>query len=215
MHIPKHFHQEDVAALHALMRSHPLSTLVTLGADGLNANHIPLHLSPESGPYGVLRGHVARVNPVWNDLHADMDVLAIFHGPQAYITPSWYPTKAETGKAVPTWNYTTVHAYGRLRCIESPVWLHDHLEALTNAQEAAFSTPWQVADAPEDYVGRMLNAIVGIEISITRLQGKWKTSQNQPGRNQEGVVRGLRTLGSTDADLMADLVASHLPDGGN
>ena len=206
MYIPRHFEQDDIATLHALMRNHPLCTLVTLSADGLNANHIPLHLSSEPGSYGILRGHVARVNPVWSNVKADTEVLAVFQGPQAYITPSWYPTKAESGKAVPTWNYTAVHAYGTLRCVEDQEWLRNHLDALTNAQEAVFSAPWKVSDAPDDYISKMLNAIVGIEITITRLQGKWKTSQNQPEGNRAGVERGLRMVGTTEAGLMADLV---------
>ena len=206
MYIPRHFEQDDIATLHALMRNHPLCTLVTLSADGLNANHLPLHLSPEPGLYGILRGHVARVNPVWSNVNADTEVLAVFQGPQAYITPSWYPTKAESGKAVPTWNYTAVHAYGTLRCVEDQEWLRNHLDALTNAQEAVFSAPWKVSDAPDDYISKMLNAIVGIEITITRLQGKWKTSQNQPEGNRAGIERGLRTNGTTEAGLMADLV---------
>lgn len=206
MYIPRHFEQDDIATLHALMRNHPLCTLVTLSADGFNANHIPLHLSPEPGPYGILRGHVARANPVWSDVNADTEVLAVFQGPQAYITPSWYPTKTESGKAVPTWNYTAVHAYGTLRCVDDREWLRNHLDALTNAQEAVFSAPWKVSDAPDDYISKMLGAIVGIEISITRLQGKWKTSQNQPEGNRTGIERGLRTIGTTEAGLMADLV---------
>lgn len=198
--------------MHELIRAHPLSTLVTLTSAGLNANHIPLNLEAEPAPFGVLRGHVAQSNPIWSDLASDMEVLAIFHGPASYITPSWYPTKAETGKAVPTWNYTTVHAYGYLRVINDTSWLRSHLETLTTHNEAPFSEPWQLSDAPSSYIEKLLTAVVGIEIVVSRLSGQWKTSQNQPPQNQAGVVRGLRERKNTEALQMAALVANqHAP----
>jgi transcriptional regulator len=207
MYIPKHFDEPRIDVLHALVRARPLSTLVTLSsAGGLDANHIPLHLSDDPAPLGTLRGHVARANPLWRDLAQGAGVLAIFQGPNAYVTPSWYPTKAETGKAVPTWNYAVVHAHGALRVIDDAVWLRAHLEALTAHNEAAFSEPWHVSDAPGEYTNKLLEAIVGIEITITRLSGKWKVSQNQPERNRAGVVRGLGARGSDEAREMADLV---------
>ena len=186
MHIPKHFHQEDVAALHALMRSHPLSTLVTLGADGLNANHIPLLLVD-----GKLQGHVARANPLWQAGKVVGEILVIFHGDESYISPSNYATKAEHGKVVPTWNYVAVHAYGELRVIDDPAWIFSQISALTATNEAALPQPWAVSDAPTEYIEKMLGAIVGIEISITRLLGKWKVSQNQPAENQASLVEAL------------------------
>lgn len=208
MYIPKHFDQSDIPVLHELIRSRPLSTVVTLSSGGLDANHIPLHLSAEPSPLGTLRGHVARANPIWSDLAPNVDALAIFHGPDAYITPSWYPTKAETGKAVPTWNYAVAHAYGTLRVIDDPSWLRTHLEALTAQHEAAFEKPWQLSDAPPDYTEKLMGAVVGIEIVITRLQGKWKASQNQPPQNRAGVIRGLEENGCPQASAMAAFIGS-------
>jgi transcriptional regulator len=150
---------------------------------------------------------VARANPVWREAAPGAEVLAIFHGPEAYITPSWYPTKADGGKAVPTWNYAVVHARGTLRIIDDVAWLRASLEALTAENEAAFAEPWRLADAPADYIDTMLRAVVGIEITITRLEGKWKVSQNQPTQNRAGVATGLRT-GGAEAQAMADLVAA-------
>lgn len=206
MYVPKHFEEPRVDVLHELIRARPLSTLVTLASGGLEANHIPLHLSAEPGPLGTLRGHVARSNPFWNDMAGNNQVLAIFHGPDAYITPSWYPTKAETGKVVPTWNYAVAHAYGTLRVVDDPVWLREHLETLTARSEAAFPEPWRVSDAPLDFTEKLIGAIVGIEIGITRLLGKWKLSQNQSRINQAGVVQGLRASANPEAVSMAELV---------
>jgi transcriptional regulator len=212
MYIPKHFAEPRVDVLHQLIRARPLATLITLSSGGLNANHIPLHLAQEPGPFGTLRGHVARANPVWQDIAKDVDALAVFHGPDAYVTPSWYPTKLETGKVVPTWNYAVAHAYGTLRIIDDPAWLRAHLGELTNHNEAAFSEPWHLDDAPSAYTEKLIGAIVGVEIVISRLSGKWKTSQNQSAENQAGVVRGLRATGVSDAIEVAALVegASHL-----
>ncbi|NOS87928.1 MAG: FMN-binding negative transcriptional regulator [Methylococcaceae bacterium] len=206
MYVPAHFEQTNIEMMHALMRSHPLATLVTLGDEGLNANHIPLYLNAESGQYGVLQGHVARANPLLDDSNL-AEVLVIFHGPNAYISPTWYATKPATGKVVPTWNYTTVHAYGKLQQIDDATWLRTHLEAMTDQHEANMPQPWQLSDAPHDFTERLLGAIVGIEIVITRLSGKWKVSQNQPPENQISVVQGLSTSRLADAGAMADLVA--------
>jgi transcriptional regulator len=206
MYIPKHFAEPRVEVLHELIRARPLSTLVTLSSSGLNANHIPLHLSAQPAPFGTLRGHVARGNPMWNDIVTDVEALAIFHGPNAYITPSWYATKKETGKVVPTWNYVAVHAYGMLRIIDDAVWLRAQLGALTAHNEAAFPQPWHIDDAPRDFTETMIKSIVGIEIVISRLSGKWKTSQNQPAKNQTGVVEGLRRKGTPDALEMVELI---------
>ena len=209
MYLPAHFEEGRSEVLHALMREHPFATLITHGDNGLTANHLPLHLAPEIAPLGALQGHVARANPLWQE-PADTEVLAIFHGPQTYVTPSWYPTKREHGKAVPTWNYVVVHARGRLRAIDDPDWLRRQLETLVASHEAGFAEPWQIADAPPDYIDKMLTAIVGIEITITELKGKWKISQNQPLANRAGVVAGLRQQGTADALAMAELVA-HTP----
>ena len=175
MYLPKHFAEDDVAEMHALMRARPLATLVSHGADGLNANHIPLLLVD-----GKLQGHVARANPLWKAGNVAGEVLVIFHGDDSYISPSGYATKAEHGKVVPTWNYVAVHAYGELRIVDDPQWIFAQISALTAANEAVLPQPWAVTDAPVDYIEKMLGAIVGIEITITRLLGKWKVSQNQP-----------------------------------
>lgn len=206
MYVPPHFEESRVEVLHELIRTHPLATLVTLSPGEIDANHIPLHLSEEQGRFGILRGHVARSNPIWRDLVSDVETLAIFHGPDSYVTPSWYATKREHGKVVPTWNYVAVHAYGPLRIIDDPVWLRSQLEALTDRHEASFSEPWSVSDAPREFTDRLIEAIVGVEIVITRLVGKWKISQNQPEPNRAGVIRGLREYGNHDAQEMAALV---------
>jgi transcriptional regulator len=199
MYIPSHFEQPNITAMHELIRTRPLSTLVTLSADGINANHIPLHLSESPLPFGTLRGHVARSNPVWRDLESSIEVLAIFHGPDAYISPSWYATKQEAGKVVPTWNYTVAHAYGSLRIIDNADWIRTQLEDLTNHNEAAFPEPWAVSDAPFDYTEKLIESIVGIEIVITRLSGKWKVSQNQSPQNQASIIQGLNNSGQPEA----------------
>ncbi len=208
MYIPSHFEETRSEVLHDLIRTHPLATLVTMSSGGITANHIPLHLSIEPDGKSILRGHVARANPVWNDLTEVTEALAVFQGPNTYISPSWYPGKREHGKVVPTWNYTAVHAYGRLCAIDDPAWLRRQLESLTAEHEAAFDTPWTIDDAPPDFIDRMLSAIVGIEIAVTRLSGKWKTSQNQSAANREGVILGLQGIGSDDAIDMATLVKS-------
>lgn len=151
MYIPRRFEEQSVDVMHGLVRARPLATLVTLSSSGLNANHIPLHLSESPAPFGTLRGHVARANPTLSDLETDMEVLAVFHGPDAYITPSWYATKKEAGRVVPTWNYAVVHAYGHVRVVDDAAWLRAQLEALTAHNEASFSEPWAVSDAPHEY----------------------------------------------------------------
>jgi transcriptional regulator len=188
------FREDRVEVLHALIQAHPLATLVTLGsnpAQGLEANHIPLLIDPEPTPWGTLRGHVARANPVWRTFNADTEVLAVFQGPQGYITPSWYPSKAQHGKVVPTWNYAVVHAHGPLKIFDDAEWLRTLVTRLTYGQEAQREKPWHVTDAPPGYIDAMLKAIVGIEIPVTRLQGKWKMSQNRPPQDLEGVIQGL------------------------
>ncbi len=207
MYIPKHFEETRTEVLHRLIHEYPLATLVTQSATGLAANHIPLHLSPDPAPLRSLRGYIARANPLYTEGVPDGEVLAIFQGPDAYITPSWYATKQEHGKVVPTWNYAVVHAHATLRFMEEPEWILSHLHGLTAHNEQSFAEPWTVSDAPEEYVGKLVRAIVGIELTITRIVGKWKVSQNQPPANQAGVVDGLRQLAVHNAGPMADLVA--------
>ena len=206
MYVPAKFEETKTEVLHDLIVTNPLAILVTMSSNGINANHIPLHLVKEEGQYGTLQGHVARANSVWSDFVNDVEALIIFQGPSSYITPSWYPTKQEHGKVVPTWNYVTVHAYGTLRVIDDPVWVKSQLELLTAQQESSFNKPWSVSDAPVEFTDSMIGAIVGIEILITKLTGKWKVSQNQPAINQTGVVKGLESLGISEATEMATLV---------
>jgi len=206
VYLPSHFEETRVEFLHGLIREHSLGALVTLGAEGLNANHVPFEIAATPAPFGTLQCHVARGNPVWRDISKDSETLVIFQGAQAYITPSWYATKKETGKVVPTYNYLVVHAYGRLRVVEDRAWLRNLVERLTSRHEAGRQEPWKVTDAPEDYLETMLGAIVGIEIPVTRLLGKWKASQNRPTVDRDGVVRGLSEIDAADARAMAKTV---------
>ncbi|MEQ1545038.1 FMN-binding negative transcriptional regulator [Methyloglobulus sp.] len=206
MYVPKHFEITDVKVMHELIHDYPLATLVTMSANGLNANHIPIHLNAMPEPYGTLQGHVARSNPLLEDINGENQSLAIFHGPNAYITPSWYETKKEHGKVVPTWNYVVVHAYGNLQVVDKPEWLRAQLETLTDQNESQFSEPWAVADAPTEFTEKLFESIVGIEMKITKLLGKWKVSQNQPMQNKVSVIKGLKDKQQQD---MADLVGKN------
>lgn len=191
--------------MHQLMREHPLATLVTRTDNSLIANHIPFFLSEMEGEFGVLRGHVARDNLVWQNVSHEYEALIIFNGPQHYITPTWYPAKKITGKVVPTWNYAVVHAHGYLHVHHESNWIRRHLEALTNRNENAIDSDWRLSDAPADYIERLMGMVVGIEIPISSLEGKWKVSQNQPLENGNGVIQGLSAL-STPTCPMANLV---------
>ena len=206
MYVPKHFEETSVEVLHELIRAHSLGALVTSSSNGLNANHIPFIVHPEPEPYGTLRGHIARANPLWRDFSLGVESLVIFQGPEAFISPSWYRTKTETGKVVPTWNYAVVHAHGALRIVDDRAWLSELVEELTNRNEAERPNPWKVTDAPADFIAQMLGAIIGLELPIARLVGKWKVSQNRPARDREGVVEGLMQEDRDSALAMAKLV---------
>jgi transcriptional regulator len=212
MYIPQNFREERVPVLHDLIEQNSFSTLITLSSTGLIASHIPMVLDREPAPLGILRGHVSRANPQWRDISADVQALAIFYGPHHYITPSWYPSKTETGRVVPTWNYVAVHAYGPFRIVENPDWLHSHLTNLTTAHEAQFSKPWNLEDAPVEYIEAMAKGIVGVELRIQRLEGKWKVSQNRSASDRDGVVRGLEELDSPESRAMAALVRERSQD---
>ena len=201
MYLPKHFAEDDISEIHALMRAHPLATLISHGPDGLNANHIPLLLG-DAAPCGKLQGHVARANPLWKPGQVVGEVLVVFQGDESYISPSSYATKAEHGKVVPTWNYAAVHAYGEMTVIDDPAWVLDQVSTLTSVHEAMLPQPWAVGDAPADYIEKMLGAIVGIEIRINRLLGKWKVSQNQPAENRASLIAALEKA----SDPMAGLI---------
>ena len=177
---------------------------------GLEINHIPFVLDKSQGDFGVLRGHVGKANPVWQHLNAQRESIVVFQGPEAYITPSWYPSKQEHGKVVPTWNYVVVHAHGIAHTTTDETWLIEQLNLLTDQQELSQDEPWRVADAPQKYIDKMLNAIVGIEIPIDKLVGAWKASQNKSAADKSGVVTGLNTMGDASATKMASIICSHL-----
>jgi len=207
MYALRHFEETRPEVLHALVRSHPFGLLVTQDAHGeLAANAVPFLLEHDAAGRAVLRAHVARANPLWQAARRDIDSLVVFQGPQAYISPGWYATKAEHGKVVPTWNYVMVQARGRLQVHEDAPWLLSLVTRLTQRHEAALPQPWAVADAPADFVDGMLRAIVGIEIPVDALVGKWKVSQNRSSADREGVAAGLRAQGGDDADNMSRLV---------
>ncbi len=206
MYQPPHHREDRLEVQHALIRAHPLGLLVTAGPGGLVANPIPFLVEAAGAPLGVLRAHCARANPQWRELAAVEECLVVFQGPQAYVTPSWYPSKAEAGKVVPTWNYATVHAWGRPRVVEEADWLRRQIADLTGAQEAGRAQPWQVSDAPADYLAAMIRGIVGIEIPIARIEGKWKVSQNRPEADRAGVAAGLAAEGEA---AMAALVSEY------
>src|SRR6202035_4877866 len=178
MYQPPHFREDRLEVQHDLIRAHPLGLVVTAGPGGLMANAIPFLVDRAASEKGTLRGHFARANPQLRELAAVEECLVVFQGPQAYISPSWYATKRETGKVVPTWNYVTVHAWGRPRAIEDAAWLRQQIGELTTSQESGRAAPWHVEDAPEDFVAMQIRAIVGIEIPVARMEGKRKVSQN-------------------------------------
>lgn len=193
MYVPNHFKEENIDKLHQYIRDFSFGLLVIADEKGIEANHIPFVLRvEEDNPLGRLECHVARNNSVWQRLQKGARVLAVFQGPNAYISPSWYPTKAETGLVVPTWNYLAIHVEGRAQVIDDSVWLKQHLRQLTEQHEANRDEPWSVDDAPADFTSRLMQAIVGIEIKIENLTGKLKASQNQPSQNREGVKTGLK-----------------------
>ncbi len=203
MYLPAQFDEQRVEVMHDLIRAHPLASIVIVTAGQLTANHIPMRIAPAPAPFGTLRGHVARANPLWRDIAAGTDALAIFQGPNLYISPSLYATKRNTAKVVPTWNYAVVHAHGTLRAVDDPAWLREFLDGLTDEHESKRAAPWKVTDAPEDFVNTQIKAVVGIELAISRLVGKWKVSQNRLPADRQSTIDGLRDNGSTE---MADLI---------
>lgn len=204
MYNPPAFKEDRPDVLAAAIRSHPLGTLITSGEGGLRANVLPFVVRPD-GDAWLLRGHLAKANDQVPDLRAGADVLVMFQGPQSYVSPSWYPTKKEHGKAVPTWNYMIVQAWGAPVLHDDPAWLLDQLNEITGVHESGRADPWAVSDAPADYVEAQLRGIVGLEIRVARMAGKWKASQNQPERNRLGVIEGLIGDGEHGmADLVAD-----------
>ncbi len=211
MYTPAHFKEDRIDVLHTLIQHHPLGTLITMTSDGLNANHIPFMVDASRGAFGTLRGHVARANPMWKTFNAEVNALVVFQGPDAYISPSWYPSKKEHGKVVPTWNYAVVHAAGPLMIHDDTDWMRGFLNSITDHFESARNTataPWKMSDAPEDYVATMMRAVVGIEIPLLSLEGKWKVSQNRPLADREGVALGLvKGAGESDRESARDMAA--------
>jgi transcriptional regulator len=206
-YLPGHFAPPDADAAAGLVAAHPLAMLAWAAGDGLEAEHLPLlwDRGPGDGEHGTLRGHVARANPVWREADG-RPVIAVFRGPQAYVTPSWYPSKAATAKVVPTWNYAVVQLRGTLRAVEDGPWLHALVERLTDTHEASRALPWHVADAPADYIAQLLRAIVGIEVAVEAVQAKWKMSQNRGEADRAGVAAGLESLGVEEARAAAAMV---------
>ncbi|MDP3652138.1 MAG: FMN-binding negative transcriptional regulator [Rhodoferax sp.] len=200
---PAQFQETDRATLHALVRAHPLATWIVQHQGELLVNHIPMLLDADCGKHGTLVGHVARANPVWQALAAGATSVAVFSGPQAYVSPNWYPSKHAHGKAVPTWNYTTVHAHGVPQVMDDPARVLEVVTRLTQAHEAGQALPWQVADAPADYIDKLLRAIVAVEIPVQRWEGRWKVSQNRPAADQQGVAAGLNAQGGEAAQMAA------------
>jgi transcriptional regulator len=211
MYQPPAFREDRLDVQHDLIRAHPLGLLITAGSAGLLANPFPFLLDAEASENGTLRLHVARANPQWQEFEAIEECLVVFQGPHDYVTPSWYATKRETGKVVPTWNYATVHAWGRPRIMRDEAWLRQQLEDLTASRESSRAEPWKVDDAPADFVGMQMRAIVGVEIPIRRIEGKWKMSQNRPQADREGVIAGFREAGEA-GEVLAHLVQERAKD---
>jgi transcriptional regulator len=204
MHLSSHFNEPRVAVLHTLMRAQPFATVVTARPHGPDADHVPLLLDDSPGGCGVLRGHVARANPVWREVEDGADVLAIFHGPHAYVSPRWYPSKREHGRVVPTWNYLVVHARGPVRWQHDAEWLRDTIAAQADVYEGDREDAWKLSDAPLGYTERLLAGVVGFEIPIHALSGKWKLSQNRSAADRAGVLAGLAAdAGPEAAGLLA------------
>lgn len=209
MFTPKIFTETDLGVLHSLITSHPLGTWITTNDDVLDVNHIPFVLDPTYGDFGVLRGHINRANPVCKSLLGFKESIVVFQGAESYISPSWYPSKEEHGKAVPTWNYVVLHAYGVPQVMDDKDWLYDHLNTLTDQQEAERDQPWKVADAPDDYLEKMVGAIVGIQIPINKLCGTWKTSQNKQAKDKHGIIKALSSSQNSVAREMGLHVSQH------
>lgn len=186
MYIPASFREDRTEELHALIRAYPLGSLITHGADGLQASPLPFLLEGDT-----LQAHMARANPHWKTLVGSAECLVIFQGPDAYVTPDWYPGKAATHKVVPTWNYAAVHVRGTIRVVDEPDWLTRQIARLTEAHEGARPAPWSPADAPADFIAAQMKAVIGLEIAIMAIEGKWKMSQNRDADDRVGVIRGM------------------------
>jgi transcriptional regulator len=205
MYVPPAFREDDLAILHATMRGARLANLVTATSEGLIATPLPLFLDEAEGTHGVLYGHLARANPQWK-LPPLGEAMATFMGPDAYVTPSWYATKRETQKVVPTWNYIAVHAYGPVEFFEDADRLLEVVTRLTNLHEQSRAKPWAVSDAPETFIKAQLRGIVGMRLPISRIEGKWKMSQNRSAEDRAGVIAGLSRSDRVTDRVVADLI---------
>jgi transcriptional regulator len=205
MYEPPLHRVDDLAQMHALIKERVFGLLISSGAEGIVANSVPFVLDPAASRLGTLKVHVARANNQWRDLETSPDALVVFQGRDHYITPSWYETKRETGKVVPTWNYTMVQAKGRAEVMDD-AWLTRQIAELTQVLESRREKPWAVGDAPADFIAMQRRAIVGIEIEILDIRGKWKTSQNRNAADRAGVVSGLDALGDEESRAMAEIV---------
>jgi transcriptional regulator len=211
MYLPTHFAEERIEALHDLIAQHPLGALVSHGPEGLDANHIPFELAPQVGVHGTLRAHVARNNPLWQELQDGAAVLVIFRAEQGYISPNWYPSKHETHQQVPTWNYRVVHVHGQLRIHDDERYVRALVARLTRAHEqrSGQAKPWKMGDSAPDYIDGLLRSIVGIEVDITQMVGKYKLSQNKALRDRQGMVEGLQANGQV---ALAEVARQTLPE---
>jgi len=199
MYIPAHFDESRPEVLHQLITDHPFGSLVSNSAGVLDANHLPFHLNAAQGPLGTLHAHVARANPLWQELRDGDEVLVIFRAGDAYISPSWYPSKADLHRQVPTWNYIVAHAHGRVRIRDDERYVRGMVARLTRSHEAPLPAPWKMSDSPAEFIDTLLRAIVGIEIDITLLQGKRKLSQNKDERDLRGAGNAVMARGGTRA----------------
>jgi transcriptional regulator len=201
LYVPEHFRETRIEVLRGLVERYPLGTLVAVTSEGITANHIPMQLLAAAGGPGLLRGHIARANPLWRLLENGAPVLAVFIGPDHYVSPSWYPSKREHGKAVPTWNYATVHVHGHIRFIDDAGWLRSLVESLTDEHEQGIVNRWRISDAPADFIAGMVRAIVGFEIQASTIEGKVKASQNRSAADRTGVAEALLAAGLPPEDV--------------
>jgi transcriptional regulator len=209
MYIPGKFRQEHVEELVALMQQNPFATLVTGSGESIEATHLPVLLKQIDERY-VLKAHIAKANPLWKQVQGGSEVLIIFNGPNCYVSPNHYPTKAENGKAVPTWNYAVVHVKGTISFVHDSEWIYSAIDELTTEHESQSISPWSMADAPEAFIQKLLPAIVGIEIEISNMTGQWKLSQNQPEVNQQGVIQGLYSLDEPVSKSVAAMIRAQV-----
>jgi transcriptional regulator len=212
MYLKSQFEETRVEVLQGLVKAYPLGTLIAMIDSQISVNHMPFFLSCDGGPWGTLKGHVPRANNLWKSLDLQQELVVVFQGPSSYITPSWYPSKKTHGKVVPTWNFAVVHVRGRPRVIEDAAWLNRHLNELTDEHEATQRAPWKVSDAPKDFIDEMSRLLVGIEIPIDSMIGKWKVSQNRPAQDRIGVADGLASRGDGASVEMARLVTERMND---